>query len=117
MGGDVVSSAGGAMGRFAVNTSVVLLQGGCAISYFIMVSDLLQQTLLPWMSRVQLIFLELILFVPLAWIRNVQRLWPANLLGSLLTVLGLVLCIGSVVAKAATAGEWGQLRSVPESSS
>lgn len=112
--GDMVAEAGGRVGRTAVNTSVVLLQSGACVGYFIMVSDLIRQQLFPTMSKTQLILLEAIFFIPLAWIRNVTRLWPVNLFGTVLVISALLLTLSIVVVQAAEHGKWDEVRATPE---
>lgn len=113
--GDVVFDAAGPAGRLALNTSIVLLQSGVGIGYFIMVGDILRQQFFPEMSKAQAIVLELIVFVPLALIRKMQKLWFVNLIGVVAVLSGFAVSLYITITTASSVGKWDQVRATPES--
>mmetsp|Transcript_118006 Transcript_118006/g.328883 ORF Transcript_118006/g.328883 Transcript_118006/m.328883 type:complete len:553 (+) Transcript_118006:30-1688(+) len=111
--GDLMETALGRAGRWAVNVFLVLLQSGICVSYNIMLCQVLQSTLLPWMPKWQIILWEAALFAPLAAIRKVAKLWPLTLLGTALVLSGLIVSLCLVSKHALTSSShWEELRVV-----
>jgi len=96
-----------------VNVSLVLVQSGTCIGYSIMISQVVQSTLVPWMPAWQIILCEAALFAPLALIRKISKLWPLTLLGTVLVLAGLFTTLWLISKHVLTRDiQWDELREV-----
>lgn len=92
--GDLVGLAIGQRWRLCVNASILLYQSGTACSYYIVVAELLQSTLLPNVQVPDLILGMAVAMVPLAAIRKMSQLWPLSAIGSVLVIGGSFMVLG-----------------------
>jgi amino acid permease len=105
-GGSYAQLAYGALGgpaRVAVEFSLCTAQSGFCCVYLLFIAHNVRdvarhlldcQTLPQSASILSLIFLQLIVLVPLTWIRRLKRLRVTNLLGELCVLFGLFYIIG-----------------------
>jgi len=89
--GDLMEQALGPQGRTAINTSIVLLQSGTCCSYFIVIGSLMQSVCFRTVPLQRLIVAQLLIMLPLATVRKVAKLWPLNLLGTVLVIAGIMI--------------------------
>eukprot|EP00397_Hematodinium_sp_SG-2012_P025581 GEMP01026738.1.p1 GENE.GEMP01026738.1~~GEMP01026738.1.p1 ORF type:complete len:522 (+),score=62.98 GEMP01026738.1:144-1709(+) len=97
--GEVLETAfSSRIGKFAVDVSIGLLQFGICTTYFIFIGNLLQDVLCPGSGEdlqtyVIFIALQLLIIVPLCWVRQVARLAVTNILADVLIIGCLVAII------------------------
>jgi proton-coupled amino acid transporter len=98
---DIAEAAAGRLGRCAVIFAIISTQFGTVIAYMIFCEGLLQDVGVP-LSSDAIIAAELVVLVPLSWLRSVQSLGPINLLSDVLMVSGFCMIFawcGSLIAE------------------
>jgi len=86
--GDLMEMSMGKSGRAMVNVSIVLLQLGSCCSYLVNVANMVRK-IFPTLTLQWLICVEAILITPFVLIRNMAKLSPINMMGGLLTLVGI----------------------------
>jgi proton-coupled amino acid transporter len=82
----------------------VLLQSGTCSSYFVVTGSLAQSIWFKTTPLEWLIIGQLVILVPLSAIRKVASLWPLNLLGSMLIIVGIVSSVDLEVQQISSVG-------------
>lgn len=94
--GDLVQHAWGRSGKWLVDALLATNQISWVPVYFIFVQENLIQAL-PGLgkvfSREGLIAIQLLVYVPLSWLRHIKYLANANLIANVFVAVGLIVCI------------------------
>lgn len=103
--GDIASLATGSWGRFAVQISLVVAQFGSNIAYIIFAAQMAESLgSSVYLTRAQLVAVEILLVVPLCLIKNVQSLEYPILGADALIIFGLVAAVVYNLGRLWTAG-------------
>ncbi|KIJ51497.1 hypothetical protein M422DRAFT_203731 [Sphaerobolus stellatus SS14] len=102
--GDIGGALYGAPMRFAILTSIVISQLGFTCAYLIFVAENLQAFIMTvtncttYVSSLRLILAQLVVFLPLAMVRNLAKLSTTALIADAFILVGLVYIFGNEFA-------------------
>lgn len=105
--GMLMEMAVGPMGRRAVNFSIVALQSGICITYFIFIAQILKQVWLHDWSPLPLIAVQLSVLIPLAWIRQVRRFAVTSLIADVLILAAIIAIYGMEIQRVSDSSHAG----------
>jgi proton-coupled amino acid transporter len=92
-----------ALGSYSlvVEVGIAMFQFGVCLTYLIFVPDNLHSAILTMtgtsVSKTILLWLMIVLEIPLAWIRDIRKLTPTNVLATFLIAMGLACVLGMAI--------------------
>lgn len=105
--GHIGHAAFGSWGRRAVQTSIILMQAGFCCTYVIFVAQNMAQVLafmgVP-VPTSTLILLQILVYIPLSWIRYISYFTISNLIADVFILYGLAYILGNSFSLIATEG-------------
>eukprot|EP00927_Polykrikos_kofoidii_P004530 TRINITY_DN11787_c0_g1_i2.p1 TRINITY_DN11787_c0_g1~~TRINITY_DN11787_c0_g1_i2.p1 ORF type:complete len:498 (+),score=41.47 TRINITY_DN11787_c0_g1_i2:48-1541(+) len=102
--GSLLEMATGRCGRICYSSSVALMSYSWLSAALITMASLMQQSVLPSVSQEKLIIAVSICLSPLVAIRNMKRLSPIVLLGTVSMFSGVIVVFGVLFCQASQAG-------------
>lgn len=105
--GHVGFKAYGSWGRRMVQISIIMMQAGFCCTYVIFVAQNMAEVLAFWGTQVEtstLILLQILVYIPLSWIRYISYFSISNLIADVFILYGLAFILGNSFWLLATNG-------------